>query len=323
MKKFLRDIIFYSLFLIVFFILLIPLDRYFSEKIKYPYTKEKIAGEFEVWDDIYNGTAQSHIAIYGSSRAWVHISPQIIEDSIKLSSYNFGADGHSFEFQYLRHKIIEKENILPKTIIHSLDAHSLQNKTEFYNKFQAVPYMLWDWDFIYHTSHYQGFSYMDYIVPLLRFRHDNNMLFTNRLPEYGRKVRKKGYRAVKQKWNNDFDNAKEKHKTGYKVMIDNKMTNLYEKFISDVKKKNIEIIMVYTPEYIEGQKFINNRKEIINLYRSISTKYNIPFLDYSNSFICFDKKYFYNATHLNAEGSELFTKILIHDIKRQNLIKNE
>ena len=51
------------------------------------------------------------------------------------------------------------------------------------------------------------------------------------------------------------------------------------------------------------------------MYRDISTKYSIEFYDYSNDSLCFDKKYFYNASHLNNTGAEIFSKTLARDLK--------
>lgn len=39
------------------------------------------------------------------------------------------------------------------------------------------------------------------------------------------------------------------------------------------------------------------------------------FIDYSNSYLCYDKKYFYNSQHLNKTGAELFSKEVSLKIK--------
>ena len=36
------------------------------------------AGEMEVWNDIYYNNIDADLAIYGSSRAWVQINPEIL-----------------------------------------------------------------------------------------------------------------------------------------------------------------------------------------------------------------------------------------------------
>ena len=75
--------------------------------------------------------------------------------------------------------------------------------------------------------------------------------------------------------------------------------------------------IVYTPVHIDGQKFVTNRDELIETYNNYSSKYSIRFYDYSKDSICLDRSYFYNSTHLNKKGSEIFSKKLANDLKVQ------
>ena len=53
----------------------------------------------------------------------------------------------------------------------------------------------------------------------------------------------------------------------------------------------------------------------MTLYKQIATEYNIPFLDYSNHEICYNKNNFYNTTHMNGTAATRFSQILAEDIK--------
>ena len=128
----------------------------------------------------------------------------------------------------------------------------------------------------------------------------------------------KGYIPHDIPWNGDFDRAKKKMKF-IKLDLHEPSIQLFDSYLRDCKTNNIKVILVYPPEYIEGQKFEVNRAEIISLFKKFSKKYNIPYHDFSDDSICFKKKLFYNATHLNKTGAELFTKQLIDTLK----IKNE
>ena len=94
---------------------------------------------------------------------------------------------------------------------------------------------------------------------------------------------------------------------------------LFENFIKECKQNQIELIFVYTPEYIEGQKLFSNRTELMDFYKSISNHYSIPFYDYSADSLCYQKKYFYNASHLNQQGAEIFSRKLASDLKNRKL----
>jgi hypothetical protein len=280
-------------------------------------------GELEVWEDIYNERINVDVAIYGSSRAWVHINPQIIEDSVGLSAYNFGIDGHNFWLQYFRHKEYLKYNPKPKAIIVSVDAFSLEKRDELFNQYQFLPYMLWNWTLKRYTSSYKGYKQIDYYIPFIRYFGKRSVLPS--LPSILSKkrdnssLRTNGYRGMERQWNADFENAMKTMKD-YVVRLDTSSIELFEEFILECKELNIELILVYTPEYIEGQKFIKNKKDIVNIFLKLADKYQILYLDYSNDKICFNRNYFYNSMHLNGEGADLFTKILVNDIKHDRKI---
>ncbi|MBK5214586.1 MAG: hypothetical protein JJE55_13100 [Flavobacteriaceae bacterium] len=275
-------------------------------------------GELEVWNDIYDGSIDTDIAIYGSSRAWVDISPKILKDSLNLKAYNFGLDGHNFWLQYLRHLEYIEYNPHPKHILLAVDYNSIQKRKNLYLYEQFLPYMLWNDNIKYYTNSYEGFSTYDYYIPLLRYAGKSTQLkeaFEPRNTQTkGKAYRKRGYKGVEKQWSTDFEKAKSNLKEYY-INIDQGSLNLLDKFLLECKTNGTTVSLIYTPEYIEGQKFIKNRDTIIKIYQNFAKEYNIPFLDYSMDSICFNKDYFYNAIHLNKKGSELFSKTLSKDLK--------
>jgi hypothetical protein len=106
----------------------------------------------------------------------------------------------------------------------------------------------------------------------------------------------------------------------YKIKLDTASVVLFDKFLQECKNNNIKVSLIYTPEHIEGQKFIKNKNLITDLYKKHAEKYNLLYLDYSKDSICLDKSYFYNATHLNKTGSEVFSKKLVNDLLSQQII---
>ena len=317
MKKYFKNIMLFFLFIVL---LAYPLDLLISHNLK----KSNYAwGEYNTWNDIYNGKVNSEIVIYGSSRAWRHIDPEFLENKFSLPTYNLGIDGHNFWLQHLRHKTLLKNNKKPRYIIMSIDIWSFQKSTELYNAEQFLPYMLLNKDIINYTNSYKGFTSLDYHLPLVRYvankkavvqSIENSIFFPKT-----KSKRKKGYQGWGGVWNNDFNNAKQKMKH-YEAKLDSKLLDLFDAFLVECKEKEVEIILVYTPEYIEGQSFAKNRKEIINIFENFSEKHKIPFLDYSSNEICTKKEYFYNASHLNKTGAELFTNILNNDLSERKII---
>jgi hypothetical protein len=314
MKNFFLKFILFSCILVAVFYLL---DIFISNSIKNSPSLAK--GEYVVWNDIYKGNINSDMVIYGSSRAWVHINPQMLTNAFHISCYNMGIDGHGFLLQNFRHKELLRFNKRPQIIIHSVDMFTFTKSTGLYNYEQFLPYMLFDKHIENTTKNFDGFKLADFLIPSLRYYGKKRMMKEVFNPNLSTTGRIKGYMGKNKVWNNDFDDAKE-NLGSYNIKIDTSLVKDFENFLEECKKNNTLVILVYTPEYIDGQKFVRNRDAVIQVYKNLSVIYNIPFYDYSNDSISFQKNFFYNALHLNKEGSTLFTNLLITDFKKGNLI---
>jgi hypothetical protein len=320
MKKFIKYFLFFisPIVLLSYFI-----DFFISTNLKG--SNNFAQKEYSTWNAIIEGKVNSDILIYGSSRAWVHFNSTMMSNRLQIPTYNFGIDGHGFWLQYLRHKMLLESNTKPKVILVSVDMFTLEKRKNLYNLEQFLPYMLWNKDIKIATSSYEGFVSTDYIIPLIRYYGKKKEIetairsFSGYLSNPVSRV--KGYQGLNRAWNKDFDKAKATLNK-YVVNIDDATIKLFEKFLSECKVQDINLIFVYAPEYKEGQKFLENREEVIKIYKKYSEQYQIPFYDYSNDAICYQKKYFYNSVHMNKTGAELFTTKLIDTLKQSNLIKN-
>ena len=279
--------------------------------------------EYSSWNTIFDGKINSDVLIYGSSRAWVQIDPAMITKNFNLSCFNLGIDGHNFWLQNLRHEYVLEKNKQPKFIIHSLDIFTLAKIPNLVNSEQFLPYMFFNNKIKKATISYQGYKTIDYYIPLIRY-FGNHESIAESLKMSQNSINKieriNGYQGQNKIWNKDFEIA-QKDNPIFEIPFDEGTLELFDKFIKDCKTKNIKLIFVYTPEYIEGQKFVKNRKFIIETFSKISKKYKIPFFDYSNDSISFDKKYFYNALHLNKKGSEIFTKKFVATLEKEKIFK--
>ena len=294
------------------------MDRFISLNLKK--SNSHAHGEYSTWNAITDGKLNADILIHGSSRAWVHFDPKIIEDSLKHSVYNLGMDGHTFHLQYMRHLMALRHNPKPKLIIHSVDIGTL-TKGNLHNSDQFLPFMLWDKTYYDNMSKYDGYSYFDYKVPLIRYYGKLEAIKTAIkmiAPSKNNKVQRvRGYQGQNTSWNNDFDEAKKNMKK-YVAVTDSLTLNLFDNYLRECKVQNIKVILVYSPYYIEGQQFIENQKQVINIFKILAKKYDFSFFDFTTDEICFDKKYFYNASHLNRTGAELFSRKLCGQIKSRN-----
>ena len=293
-----------------------PLDLLFSEALS---ENRSFPGEYEVWNDIYQGDINCDMAIYGSSRAWVQIDPKILSDALGKEVYNFGMDGHNFRLQYLRHLEYMKSNKKPSHIVMNVDIFTLEKRMDLYQQEQFLPYMLWDKNMRSFTANYEGFSKADYYVPFFRYlgRYETIKETASHLFDSKKDTtffRNKGYRGFDKKWNKAVDSLLASEDK-YAINFHEPTVKLFDQFINECIENNIKITLVYAPEYIDGQSFVANRQEAINYFRMISQKYTVTFLDYSQDELSFMKDQFYNASHLNKRGAELFSEKLARDLK--------
>lgn len=304
-------------FILPILIIAYPLDLLISHNLKKQNDKE---GESEIWNDIYAGRASCDIAVYGSSRASSHINPKILEDSLQKSVYNFGIVAQFFDLQYARHSEFLKYNDKPKIIILSLDTFSLIKRTDLYMPEQFLPYMLFNERVRKQLSGYDEFSEADYYLPLARYAGKTQSLNRTlrnvfKSEEDAHKRKYKGYYGITSEWNDELDrinHIREKHK----MFLDPTVVALFERFINECKNSGIDLVFVYTPEYIENRQYIGNRDEIMEIYRQFSIKYDLLFLDYSNDELCFRKENFFDSVHLTGKSVDIFTAKLAADLKK-------
>ncbi len=319
MKKFFIRV---TLFVLPVIVLCYPLDMLISKQLKRSHILAH--EEYPVWNAVFDGKVNSDVVIYGSSRAWHHFDPAIIQDSLNVSAYNLGVDGQNFLLQHLRHKLLLKYNRKPKVIIYSLDAFTLQRQQDLYNHDQLLPYMLWNSEIKKTVRHFSGFNFWDYEIPLIRYYSARDVL-KNTWNSTARSQnetpgRIRGYEGVVASWEGDIEQIR-KELDDKGIRFDTLLINSFKKFLLECKAKNISVILVFSPEYFEIQKFIKNRNEPMELYRSLSKELSIPFFDFSDSDISHDKKFFYNCEHLNKTGAEQLTRQLCDTIKKYNLIR--
>lgn len=313
MQRFLRIVIPILIFIVIG---AYPLDLLISYILK---QSNAFPAEYEVMNDIYDGKAETELSIYGSSRAWVHIDPRILEDSTGMKTYNFGNDGHNFPMQYLRHKEILKNLPHPKLILLVIDFYSLYKEDSLYNSKQYLPYMLWNKDIEHYTSAYVAFDPIDYKMPLIRYFGKEAVLWNCINVLIGRdgrnKLRYKGYCGTERTWIYHESEVKEQAQSRI-WQTDSNILKMLNQFLDECKQSNTDVIFVYAPEYAAVKKFVPNYQHMLDTIQSIAYAHHLEFLDYSNAAINHNEKYFYNATHLNKTGAEIFSKSLASDVKR-------
>ena len=317
MKKFILNIIGFSVLAAV---LAFSLDYLVTSGLK----KTEV-GDFQVWNDIYNSRITGGVVISGSSRAARSINPAILDSTLSINSYNLGNDAYYFYMQYARYQVFAKHNPKPKLIIQTTDFNTLWN-TGSTNKVQFAPYKdpLLD-GFLENV----GFKPNELNMPVYRYFSEISAIKLGLFSQLGLdkvlykdRIKYKGYQATYEEWNRrELDNVLN---AAGKIKAHNQpeMAVLLDEFFCECKSNDIQVVMVFVPEYIEAVNATEskNATAVLELYNSLSEKYDFPFLDYSRDSICYNPANFYNALHLNSRGADLFTQKLARDIDLLGII---
>lgn len=316
MKRFLIK---FALFLLPIALFAYGLDVFISANLRKSTAFNK--GEMTVWSDLYDKKVNSKILVMGSSRAWVHLDATMIGDSLNTTAYNLGMDGHNFWMQDYRFKLAMQQPVKPRVVIQSIDVFTLARRNDLFYAEQFLPYMLGNDSLRQVTKNFIGYENYDFKVPLIRYYGKGKAIIEAFRLFFGGKnepTRIRGYQGQLIAWTNELELAK-KRMDHFNVEMDGQTVALFERYLQFCKANGIHLVFVYSPEYIEGQNFIANRKQMINVYKNFSKKYDIPFFDYSNDPISYKREYFYNALHMNKFGAEKFTAAFIQDLRGLNL----
>lgn len=264
------------------------------------------------WNDIFHKEINSDYIIMGSSRAYAQFNPAILDSILNINSYNLGYNGRQVRSQLLKYKIYRTEQThKPKVILYELSPYSFSSYKK-YESFQFVPYLhkktMWN------TFHeIEGFTWTDKYVPYWRYRNYKNEIRRIRrgTSPYSKDKYKtyKGFCSFDYHWNNKFDSTE----TLY-YLHNKKTIQAFNQFINECEKDDIKVIFILSPYYIKATENIKNKELMHQQIEKIAMKHQIPILDYTQHPISYDTAYFYNYSHLNRKGANLFTTVLAHDL---------
>lgn len=303
---------YFFILLLGFYLALVCLDISYSNQLK---KLPLFSGEVQEWNKIEKGKTNPQLAIFGSSRAFIQINPYILENNLKLKTYNFGLNGSKFKMQFYRFKLYLKNNTKPKIVVWNLDTFSFSHIDSVFQPNQYAPFILSNFKLYNTIKEYKDTHFLDFILPLYRYRDQkywNDQIKRSKKEKLNKQgcFRNNGFKSYDREWNVNW--KKLKHKPSNFSQTDYLLLN---QLIKLCQKNNIQLIFILSPEYYKGQLYMTNRQQIIRQYKSTISKYNLPFIDYSQDSISNQKKYFYNTTHMNYKGANAFSLKLAKDLK--------
>lgn len=267
---------------------------------------------FGVSNQIVDGRINADILISGSSRALTHYDPRIISRETGLSAFNIGLNGSQTDMQLARLKVYLRHNNAPVILIQNIDIFSMQTThNEVYDPAQYVPYLDQD-DFYRELQKIDPNIWKSKYIPLYGYTADDlrftwvegllRLVGINKTEDHFN-----GFKPRDATWTEDFDRLKAKNPNGMKFEIEPEGLSTLEELLSLCRNRNIKVIMVYSPEYIEMQQLTRDRAAAFKRFEKLAQQFDAEFWDYSASEISSQQANFYNSQHLNSLGAEKFS----------------
>jgi len=263
-----------------------------------------------VWNRVVRGEVNADLLVCGSSRGQTHYDAQILSKETGLSTYNVGRNGTPMDLQLGFLKTYLAHNRAPKYVVQNLDVFCFLTSKRVYEPWQYIPYL--------NEPIYDGLVAIDpgYArmrkVPLLGII--EHRLFLTALGGLLGITQEEdhfyGYKPEDLAWTGEFEKYQQRNPKGIVMKMEAKGIEVFIELLELCAKSKIKLILVYSPEYREGQKLFNNREEVFTKIRQIADSYGVEFIDYSADPICDDRSLFYNSQHLNRRGATLFSEKL-------------
>lgn len=295
MKKFLKTLMMFAL---LFFLV----DKLFYWKIES--LPERDFDKRLEW--ILNGKINKDILIFGSSRAQHNLYSDIIEDSLKKSTYNLGYRGCNINFQLFLLKSVLKHNKKPQIIVLTVDD---------------------DREFV--TEKTLQFRY-DKLYPLVKYQEiTNELIYRKEISPFAA-----GLYSARIGWE-QFSKPKSisKYDTWTKagtVLLDFTAVD-FDKKMQPFKKYNIKLEL---PERLAAFKefqlicqkesiqlfifippnFTIQNKEFVRRVKDLLLDDTTPFYS-ENSNLFRNSNYFSDRSHLNKLGAIVYTNEIIKYLK--------
>ena len=246
------------------------------------------------------------IVVYiGSSRTADHYQPEIIDSILDTRSYNLGQYGQTIESDIIRYNLLQKyEDKTPSLYVWDVYFASFNSSSKYQDE-QYTPFLFNDDIWTAVNSKSTHFSLFDKNVPLLRYWRKGI------IPHYeALRNPHKGFVYNIDEWNPDeMANLKEESLT---YSLNDRIFDEFCSTIDTMKKRGSDVIIVFSPLHIKGQKAMKNLNHLIYKLDSVSSMKHCVFANYLSDSICYDSSYFKNAMHLNKEGTNLFSAKFAH-----------
>jgi hypothetical protein len=274
---------------------------------------------FGASNQLMDGKVNAQIVVTGSSRATAHFDPRVIESITGRTAFNLGRNGSQTDMQVAILKAYLEHNRKPELVVQNLDAFTFVTTREVYDPVEYTPY-LYDYELYDALRKINPKIWKTRYMPLYGYVVED-MKFTWILGLKGfvglspKEDYFSGFNPRSKKWTNDFQQFRAANPDGVSFEIEPAGIRVVEDLIRVCRQNEIQLIFVYSPEYIEMQSMTKNRAEIFDHFAELANHFNVPLWDYSDWKYAGNQDFFQNSQHLNAAGAAVFSDDVANRLK--------
>ncbi len=250
--------------------------------------------------------SKADILILGSSRAYHHIIPQILKDSLGMSCYNVGYNASSIIPQYCR-LISQIKRHKPKLVIYDFYAGNDLYINDNIDRFQDMKlfYDIEPVSEVYDESN--SVDKMKMASALYRYNSKAIQIMMDYLTREKPEDEYDGYSPFYKTLNYVPQEYEPLYK---KCKVDTLKWNYIKKIIDVSQKKNIKLFFTISPWYKCNDD--GDYKSLIDYCR----KKEVPVFNHlKDTLMVNTNSYFADPAHLNDKGARFYTEMIINDIK--------
>jgi hypothetical protein len=287
--------------------MLFLLDFLTGSALNHYYFKQKY-GEYAILTRTIENPShmQADVMIFGSSRAKRHYNPAVISEVLGKTCYNAGLDAQSILFHKAIFDIVEEKYNPEIVILEVHDADLDLNGTSYDPLSVLLPYVQFYpelWNTLQLKSPFEKIKYLSKIYPYNSLL--DKIVKGNTIPH---EFDLNGFVPFY------FPTDKPMGKRFYReTVLDTNKTKAFDAFIDACKEKNIQLFVLYSPEYV---KVLNNSSSISYIIKKCKES-GIEYLSYQNSEAFLSGAFFRESLHLNNIGADKFSLDVALKIKEK------
>jgi len=273
--------------------------------------------KFEKLDEIILGKTPYDLVVFGSSRAYVHYHPGILDTLLHLNTFNAGSEGALYGetdvllMQYLKH------HPKPRVVLVNTDMAMFAYPDRIFNPTSYYPYLTEPAvkEYLHKMDPFsKGISYLPFLAIT---RYDDYLRGNSIKGIFGKtasysRFHYKGY--IESPETQIIDTLKSLPPSNQDSLY-TEAFSFFSKWDSICRKQDIQFIAVFSPyhqfNYKSYPKQVSRRKIIKQGLREAG----IEVLDMETPSFSGRIDYFSDAIHLNRKGARLFSSMLADSLK--------